>query len=48
MSKQLLNSIERFLCGDADVHTFVDKYIDDWRAERDSDELLLEADKKLI
>lgn len=40
MSKQLLDSVERFLQGETPVEEFVDTYSDQWRAERDSDELL--------
>ena len=40
MSKNLLDSVERFLQGQTPVNEFVDAYADQWRAERDSDELL--------
>lgn len=40
MSKRLLDSVERFLRGETPVDVFVDAYADQWRAERDSDELL--------
>jgi hypothetical protein len=40
MSKKLLESVEQFLRGSIPVDEFVDEYVDGWRAERDSDELL--------
>lgn len=40
MSNELLESVDRFLRGDIPINEFVEKYIDGWRAERDSGELL--------
>ena len=40
MSKKLLEYVDRFLRGGIPVNVFVDNYVDDWRAERDSDDLL--------
>ena len=40
MSKKLLEYVDRFLRGDIPLNEFVDNYVDDWRAERDSDDLL--------
>lgn len=40
MSQKLLESVERFLRGETPVEVFVDQYIDHWRAERDSGEML--------
>ena len=42
MSEKLLESVEHFLLGRIPVDEFVDQYIDRWRAERDSDELLVD------
>jgi hypothetical protein len=42
MSKQLLDSVQRFLRRETPVDLFVAAYIDAWRAERDSNEILLD------
>ncbi len=40
MSQQLLDSVGRFLREEIPVAEFVDAYVDAWRAERDSGEIL--------
>ena len=40
MSKQLHDSVERFLQGETPIDEFVDTYFDAWRTERDSGEIL--------
>ena len=45
MSQKLLQFVEHFLQGKTSVETFVDKYIDEWRRERDNGELLKDDPK---
>jgi len=42
MSKLLHEQIQRFLAKEVSINLFVDQYIDGWRRERDSGELLVD------
>ena len=43
MSKTLQDHIRRFLARETSITVFVDQFIDEWRRERDSGELPLDA-----